>query len=397
VYPPRVVNDAPAPAGPARPPAPAALVSAPVVDTSAALGAFLETLEALPGPRSLDTEADSFHHYFEKVCLLQIEAGGLAKLVDPLAVDIRPLLERLAARELLMHGADYDLRLLYRGYGFRARSVFDTMIAAQLLGEREIGLNALLQKRVGVSLDKAHQRADWSGRPLGPDLVAYAASDVLHLPALVASLSADLARAGRLAWHEEECARLAAGVFPSERATDPENDWRLKGTNAMTDRERSFVRALWGAREARARSLDLPPFRVLTNERLLAAASLAATGEKDPARLFPGPRPLPAALWVDLRDALERARALPPADWPKAKRGERVESDPRLEREVERLKKRRDLKATALALDPGVLASRATLNAAAEIVLGGGRLDDAKLADGSGISRWRAEILSGAG
>ena len=131
---------------------------------------------------ALDTEADSFHHYFEKACLLQLAWDGTAYLVDPLApLDVPALLERLAPRRLLMHGADYDLRLLFRGYGFRATSLFDTMLAAQLLGEKEIGLAALLSARAGVTLDKTHQRSDWSARPLAPPMVAYAASDVLHL------------------------------------------------------------------------------------------------------------------------------------------------------------------------------------------------------------------------
>ena len=172
-----------------------------LVDDPASLPALLARLDALaPAPVSLDTEADSFHHYFEKVCLVQVAVAGEIFLVDPLGpVPLAPLLERLASRRLLMHGADYDLRLLYRLEGFRAGTLFDTMIAAQLLGEREVGLSALLQNRLGVALDKAHQRADWSARPLPSGLVAYAAADVAHLPALVASLERDLAERGRLA------------------------------------------------------------------------------------------------------------------------------------------------------------------------------------------------------
>ncbi|HQR47070.1 MAG TPA: ribonuclease D [Thermoanaerobaculia bacterium] len=283
------------------------------VDDEPSLAALLARLDALPAePVSLDTEADSFHHYFEKVCLVQVEVAGEVFLVDPLGGGpLAPLLERLAGRRLLMHGADYDLRLLFRDHAFRAGTLFDTMIAAQLLGEREIGLSALLSKRLGVFLDKAHQRADWSARPLPPGMVAYAAADVAHLPALVASLEAELAATGRLAWHDEECARLAAAPFPGRRETDPENHWRIKGTNALSAKERAFVRALWEVREARARALDLPPFRVLTNERLTAAARLAAAGESDLLKLFPGPRPLPGALATEIRRAVDAARRLP--------------------------------------------------------------------------------------
>ncbi len=385
------------PSPPVTAPSPAPAHAPVFVASQGALAGLLDRLDAGGGaPVALDTEADSFHHYFEKVCLVQVGLGAEAFLADPLAgVDLSPLFSRLAARPLLMHGADYDLRLLFRGYGFRSSSLFDTMIAAQLVGQKEIGLAALLSARVGVSLDKAHQRADWSERPLSPSMSAYAAADVVHLPALVESLTRDLEAKGRLAWHAEECARLAETAFPGERAADSEDDWRIKGSNGVTDKERAFVRALWGVREARARALDRPPFRVLTNERLLSAAKLAAAGERDLGKLFPGPRPLPAPFAQALRAALDAAAALDAGDWPKPRRGERAETDPALEREVDALKKARDAKAVALGLDPGVLGSRAALTAVARVKRAHGRITPELLASEGGLSRWRAELLAG--
>jgi ribonuclease D len=366
------------------------------VADSASLGALLERVEDVLGEAvALDTEADSFHHYFEKVCLVQLGLGEDVFLADPLApVDLAPLFARLAKRRLLMHGADYDLRLLWRAYGFRASAIFDTMIAAQLVGEKEIGLAALLAARVGVALDKAHQRADWSERPLPAGRIAYAAADVLHLPALVASLARDLEAKGRLAWHAEECARLAAAPFPLERASDPENDWRIKGTNALSDKERAFAKTLWEARDARARALDRPSFRVLTNEKLLEAAKRAAAGERDLSKLFSGQR-LPDAAARSFKEALAAAAALAPSAWPIARRGARVEPDPSIEREVEALKKARDAKAEALGLDPGVVASRASLAAAARVKRARGGLTADALVAEAGFSRWRAGILAG--
>lgn len=367
-----------------------------LVEDEASYAALLSRLDPIPSAAvSLDTEADSFHHYFEKVCLVQVGTGDAIHLVDPLApLPLAPLLSRLEGRRLLMHGADYDLRLLYRDHGFRAGSLFDTMIAAQLAGEREIGLQALLARRLGVSLDKAHQRADWSARPLLPDMVAYAAADVAHLPALAASLERDLAEKGRLAWHEEECARLAAAPFPRERVADPENDWRLKGTNGLTPRERAFVRALWEVREARAKTLDRPPFRVLTNDRLLEAARLAAAGEGDLLKLFPGPRPLPGPLATEIRRALDAVRRVPPSDWPGPRRTPPADVDPALEQIVLKMKDVRDRKAKALGLEPGVLASRAVLAAAAGCLVAGRFSSPERLAEASGISRWRAKLLA---
>ncbi len=379
-----------------KPPETPAPAAASLVADGGALSRLVDHLRGAPAePIALDTEADSFHHYYEKVCLIQIGHGGEAALVDPLApVDLAPLLELLAERRLVLHGADYDLRLLWRGYGFRASQVFDTMIAAQLLGETELGLAALLGKRAGVTLDKAHQRADWSERPLAPGMALYAAKDVLHLADLASSLEADLVAKGRLAWHEEECARLAA-MDIATKELDPENDWRIKGTNALGAKERAFARAFYFARDARARETDRPPFRVLTNERLLEAAKRAAAGETRLPELFPGPRPLPPPFARALREAIETARALPQSDWPLPRRAEPYRSEPALERAVEELKKTRDARAKTLGLDPGVLASRALLVAAARARLDAGRaLDGAALARETGMSRWRAEILS---
>lgn len=365
-----------------------------LVANDGSLARLVEALAAHPRDAvALDTEADSFHHYYEKVCLLQLAFGGRAWLVDPLAgLELAPLLAALAPRTLLLHGADYDLRLLSRGYGFRPREIFDTMLAAQLLGLAEIGLAALLASRLGVSLDKSSQRADWSRRPLAPQLLAYAAADVLHLHALVASLGADLAAKGRLAWHAEECARLVAQDLAPAPA-DPDGDWRVKGSNALSAKERAFLRELWLTREERARALDLPPFRVLHNEALLAVVRRAAGGEHDVGKLFP--RGLPPAFADRVREALEKSRALPPSAWPPARRGAVVRPEPELEKAVHALKVRRDAAAKALAVDPGVLASRATLVDAARASLAAGRkLSADDLVAATGMSRWRAALLA---
>jgi ribonuclease D len=365
------------------------------VDTEAGLSRLLDLLDsAHSAPVSIDTEADSFHHYFEKVCLIQVGTGQEAFLVDPLkGADLSPLIERLARRPLFLHGADYDLRLLKRGFGFTAASIFDTMIAAQLLGEKEIGLAALLLRRAGVVLDKSNQRDDWSVRPLQPAQLAYAAADVLFLGSLVDSLQTDLERMGRLEWHREECERLLLLPFLG-RQSDPENDWRIKGTNALSARERAFVRSFWEVREARAQELDRPPFRVFTNERLIHAARTGAGGVVPIESLFPG-RPLPDPLRASLEKAAAEAAELPATDWPGPRRGEAVAAEPALENEVTRLKVQRDRIAAGLALDPGIVASRAVLTAAARVKLKTGRLDVEGLVSEGGLSRWRAALLAG--
>ena len=247
--------------------------------------------------------------------------------------------------------------------------------------------------RLGVTLDKSSQRADWSRRPLTPSArrptPRPTSSTCTRSSAL---LEADLAARGRLEWHAEECARLLAQDL-SPAPDDPETDWRIKGSNALSAKERAFLRELWSAREERARALDLPPFRVLHNETLLSLSRKAASGERDLAALFP--RPVPAGFAGRLREALETARALPPTAWPPARRGEIVRPEPELEKAVYALKARRDAVAARLGLDPGVLASRAALVDVARAELAArAPLAPADLVAATGLSRWKAELLA---
>lgn len=367
-----------------------------LVETLDKLAGVVAALSApLSEPVALDTEADSLHHYSEKTCLLQLGFSGRIFIVDPLApgMDLKPFLSALSSRRLILHGADYDLRLLHKGYGFTASSIFDTMIAAQLLGEAEFGLAALLSKRLGIRVDKSFQRADWSERPLPEELRTYAAADVVSLHRLMDSLLEDLGRKGRLEWHEEDCARVVVAA-KNHRERDPASDWRVKGTNALSNRERAFARALWRVRDERARELDRPPFRIFTNERLLEAAKAAAKGERDPEVLLQSRRGYPAPLLASVKAAVISASSLPSTEWPGPKREtEPGDSDPALKKEMERLKGFRERLAKSLAIDPGVLASKPFLTALAKVKLRTGSRDADALAREAGVSLWRTRLL----
>jgi len=231
---------------------------------------------------ALDTESNSFHVYRERVCLLQVSTPEADHVVDPLAVEVRPLGEALCdGREVVLHGADYDVRCLKREFGWRFPRLFDTMAAARRLGRSAVGLSALVEAHFGVRLAKSFQRSDWGRRPLAPEQIAYAAMDTHYLLPLHARLLADLEGKGAVAAAREEFARIAA-VEPRERVFDPEGYRRIKGARALDPAGLRVLRALYLAREERARAADRPPFKVLGDHTLL---ELARRRPHDPSAL----------------------------------------------------------------------------------------------------------------
>jgi ribonuclease D len=333
-------------------------------------GQWIETTEALAGwtagigagPLAVDTEADSFHHYREKVCLVQLSAGDRHALVDPLAgVDLTPLAGPLAQPELrtILHGADYDVRLLWRDFGIVVAGLTDTMIAARLTGEPAFGLAALLAKHLGVTLDKSHQRADWSKRPLPAPMRVYAIADTRHLGALAAILDERLAELGRTSWAEEEYARLSSVRWRERSAEDPEAFRRTKGARTLGAAALAVLRELWLWRDATARRRDRPPFKVLHDETLVALAKAAPDSIGALAQVKGVPDSLvrsPAA--HELVEAVRRGAACPEADRPEVRVEVRERLSPAVESRVARIKERRDAVALDLALDPTAIASR---------------------------------------
>jgi ribonuclease D len=315
---------------------------------------------------AFDLEADSLHHYREKVCLLQFATRSKTFIVDPLALpDVAPLGSVLAAPEIrkVLHGADYDIRSLHRDYGFEMTNLFDTMIACQFLGEKEFGLAAILRKRFGVELDKKYQKADWSRRPLSPEMLAYAAEDTRLLPELHDQLVRELAAKGRLSWVEEEC-RLLSGV----RQTSREGEalfLRFKGGAKLDRRSLAVLDEILRFRDDRGRRQDLPPFRILGTETVLELALKKPMEKRDLEGLMHLPTKLAERHGDAILAAVSRAMAVPenrlPA-WPSKPRPQR---DPRLEQRLKMLKEWREAKARELELEPGVMANNALLEALA--------------------------------
>lgn len=252
-----------------------------LLDQPGSLGPLLDAIEKVD-ELALDTEADNMYHYKTRVCLLQFLVDGEVYLVDVLAPGLKldPLWKVLEKRHLIMHGSDFDLRLLHDLCRFQPHSLFDTMLAAQLLGLARIGLASLLDQHFGVALDKDGQKANWSKRPITPKLLDYAALDVWHLPALRDILTRELKKLGRLAWLEQQCrAQIEAGFEGFAPAT--ENDWRIGRSERLRGPGLSVVHAVWHWREAQAQRLDTPPFKVCGNALLLKIAEAAESGETE--------------------------------------------------------------------------------------------------------------------
>jgi len=315
---------------------------------------------------AVDTEAASFHRFTDRVYLLQISSREETAIVDPLAVEsLAPLGEVLAdpAVETVFHDADYDLRLLDREYGYHAAGLFDTRIAAQLLNEPGVGLAALLERYLGVRLDKRFQRADWSARPLSPAMLDYAAADTRHLPELRDILRAQLEARGRLSWAEEEFA-LLHDLHWSPPNGEP-GYLRLKGAKALKGRELAILRELHGWRESEAQRSDRATFRILNNEPMLAMA------RKPPAdmaelKAIPGISADQAERrGRDILAAVRRGLEVPDGELPRIERPPRRAYDPAFEARVERLKGVRNQLAVRFDLAPGVLCPNGTLEAIA--------------------------------
>ena len=328
-----------------------------VIDTDAKLAAFLPALTSATW-LALDTEADSLHAYPEKVCLIQISTTAGDRLIDPLAkINLDPLLAALAGHELIMHGADYDLRLLRKHHEFVPRAIFDTMLAARLLGERQFGLSSLAEKFLGVKLDKASQKADWARRPLTERMEIYARNDTHHLKPLSDKLKLELQQKGRLAWHQESCARLI-GECSQPPVVDGDSVWRVKGSHALGRAALAVLRELWHWRDQEALAANRPPFFILSHEKMVELAEAAVERQAIepllPPRMSPRRRD-------SLVGAIRAGLAVPADRQPEKLRHHHnrpTEAEMRRYRELE---KRRDAHAHHLLIDPTLIASRATL------------------------------------
>ena len=340
---------------------------------------------------ALDIEADSLHSYTEKVCLLQLSVGGRHFVVDPLSeLDFGGLVEALAEKPLIAHGGDYDLRMLRAWRGFRPRGeVFDTMIAAQLLGIEQIGLAALVEKFLDIAMTKDSQKSDWSRRPLTEKQLRYAANDTRHLEGLAECLHGELLERGRVEWHRESC-RAMVDSTGRDRPRDSREAWRIKGAGRLTPRQLAYLRETWGWREERARRADRPTFKVLGNRQLLELVQWVESHPGEPLEKGPKlPRDIVGSRRRALKHAIDRAAAMTPAEWPERIKAPRVHPPPIDQQQLDALRSKCAEIAEGLEIAPSTLAPKAALEA---IVQERPRSLDEIMAS-TGLLRWQAKLL----
>ena len=318
---------------------------------------------------AVDTEADSFYHYFDKTCLVQIGSSQGIYLIDPLALggpaELAPLAPVFASKKVrkIFHAAEYDLYVLKRDCSFEFENLFDTMISAQLLGYPAVGLAALAKRHFGVSLPKDEQRSDWSSRPLREQQLVYAAADVTYLASLAEKLEAQLREAGRLVWAEQEFEALIRRTWPV-REFDGVGYLRIKGAKALDPTSLSVLRELYLMRDKRAREVDRPPFKVLGNRTLMEIAEVKPSTIGELAEMKGVTELILRRLGREILVAVTRGQRAPHEPLRRVG-GVRRRMDRRTERRLNDLKRWRQTRAKELSLDPGVLCPNSGLEAIA--------------------------------
>jgi ribonuclease D len=350
-------------------------------------------LSSIGGSRlvALDTEGASFHRFVDRIYLLQVSTRERTAVIDPLPIGSPPELGTLIedpAVEIVFHDADYDLRLLRQDYGWQVRNVFDTRVAAQLLGIKAFGLAALLDQFFGVKLDKKHQRADWSMRPLTRDMLDYAAQDTMYLPALRDELKAALEKKERWSWAREEFTRLEATRW----ATDDEANafLRMKGARDLNRRELALLREIVAWRNAVAAEQDKATFRILGNEPLFEIAKTAPRDRAALSAIKGMPRGMLETRAQSLLDAIARGLAVPEDELPRFPRGQRWDRDADFDARVSAIKTVRDAMATKLDMDTGVLFPREKMESVARANPRSVE-DFEKIPD---LRKWQVEVLA---
>lgn len=337
-----------------------------IIDTPAGLRNIANTFlkEAKIG---VDLEADSMYHFQEKVCLLQMATKRMNVIIDPLQIrDLSVLKPVFAGQRIkkIFHGADYDVRSLFRDFKIKINNLFDTQLAAMFLGLKETGLEAVLKEKFQVALEKKYQRKDWSRRPLPQEMIAYAANDVRYLVPLADMFEKELSKEKRLHWVKEECECLSR-VRPVQNNQNPLY-LNFKGAGRLDSRSLAVLEALLQYRKKIAEQKDKPLFKIFRNQALLLLAIEKPTNKKSLEHAKALSRKQIGMYGNVLIETISQALKLPEEQLPIYHREKAPVPNPAVPKKLKALKSWRDAKARTLEIEPTMLFTRALLSTIAD-------------------------------
>ena len=315
---------------------------------------------------AVDLEADSMYHLKEKVCLIQMATHDINVVIDPLKIHdlspLKPLFENRSIKKIF-HGADYDVRSLYRDFKININNLFDTQLACMFLGINETGLEAAVKKWFKVSLDKKYQRKDWSKRPLSEDMMAYAAKDTLYLLPLAKILEEKLKKLGRLSWVNEECRYLSKVRHAS--ANHEPLYLKFAGAGRLDSRSLAVLEALLQYRKKIAKKEDRPLFKIFGNNSLMKLVATKPVNlslvEKTKA-LSPRQIRMHGDAVIDI---INNTLKVPGGSLPVYPRKKASPLPPQVPKRVKAIKAWRDTVANKLKIDPSLLFNKSLLTAIA--------------------------------
>ena len=331
------------------------------------LSALAREAKTLMDERSIgvDLESDSLFHYTEKVCLLQISTNNKNLLIDPLAIkDLSPLAPVFSSKDIrkILHGSDYDIRSLYRDFKIEVRSLFDTQIAARILGSNETGLASLLREHFNIKLEKKYQKRDWSKRPLPDSMLAYGVYDTCYLIQLSRILEERLITKNRFEWFKEECELLTRVRFTP--ANGEPLFIKFKGARKLAPRNLAILEAILQLREEMAMKKDRPPFKVLRNDQMMSIATEQPSTLNDLRYLSEGQIKKMGRI---ILDKIEAASKIPKENLPKYPKPESKYVEPVLNKNIKALKDWRNKTAGKLDLDPSLLCTNAQIQSLVQV------------------------------
>ena len=338
---------------------------------------LLPDLPTGDGEVGFDLEADSLYRYAERICLVQVCFAEGVRLVDPLnGQSMDSLVDWLRDSKIWMHGADYDMSLMFREWKMVPPFLYDTQIAAQLLGYERFGYAGLVEQCFGVELSKGSQKADWGKRPLSPTMLDYACDDVRYLLPLASMLEEKLKEKGRYDWFLESCEASQSRVI--SRELQEKESWRIGGSGRLKPSGMRYLKALWEWRDREAADWNKPSFMVAGNKELIAWSLDLAEGRQPAFR-----KKMRSDRRRRLEVAIDEAREISEEDWPVKPKRERFPKDPAFEKRLKVKIEHRNRVGEGLGIDPSLIAPRAVLE----------QIVREQVTPGEILLRWQLDLL----